>query len=156
MSELFANYKEIILTLHILGAVVWIGGMIAMRFAAHFSFAKLEPHIRLERSSEALRNLFIIVAPFVAILLITALIMAAAMGLHHGELSGIAFAKEGIWSAMTLNLIIMAIRRHKAQKLLDEGEYSKAKPILTIIANYQVPANILLGIVAIYLGVNLE
>ncbi|MBN2894549.1 MAG: hypothetical protein JXK05_01470 [Campylobacterales bacterium] len=155
MSEFFATYQTPIIFLHVLSAVIWVGGMIAMRFAAHYSFAALEAPQRLARTAHALRNLFMMVVPFVLLLLLTALIMAVGMGLHHGELKLIAFAKEGIWSVMALNLGAMIYRRKKAQRLIDAGEFSSAAPLLGLIGRVMVPVNIALGIVAIFLGVML-
>ncbi|MEA1918544.1 MAG: hypothetical protein U9N52_01785 [Campylobacterota bacterium] len=156
MTEFFSQYRDIIVFLHVISAVVWVGGMIAMRFAAHYSFVELEPPLRLERTAHALKNLFNIVLPFVAILLVTALIMAIGLGLHHGEAKTIAFVKEGIWSIMALNLGAMILRRNKAQKLIDVGEYAQAKLLLGRIGGAMVPVNIVLGIIAIFLGVTLS
>jgi uncharacterized membrane protein len=156
MAAFFTQYHTIIIFLHVISAVIWVGGMIAMRFAAHYSFMELEPPVRLERTAHALKNLFAIVLPFVFVLLITALIMAIAMGLHQGEFKVIAFTKEAIWSVMTLNLIAMILRRNKAQKFIDAGEYAQAKPLLGLIGKVMVPLNITLGIIAIFLGVTLS
>lgn len=156
MVDFFAQYHNIIIFLHVISAVIWVGGMIAMRFAAHYSFMELEPPLRLERTAHALKNLFKIVLPFVFVLLITALIMAVAMDLHHGEYRALTFAKETIWSVMTLNLIAMILRRNKAQKFIDAGEYAQAKPLLGLIGKVMVPVNIILGVMAIFLGVTLS
>ncbi|MEA3373184.1 MAG: hypothetical protein U9Q62_05770 [Campylobacterota bacterium] len=157
MGALYEQYPQLILFLHVISAVVWVGGMIAMRFAAHHSFMELrEPPARVERTVHALKRLFAIVAPFIVILLVTALIMAIGMGLHHGENKTLAFAKEGIWSVMALNYLAMVIRRNGVQKLIDEGNLIEAKAKLAVIGSFMVPLNILLGIVAIYLGATLR
>jgi len=156
METLFAENRTLIVFLHVISAVIWVGGMIAIRFSAHYSLAQLESKERLARTAYMLRNLFMIVAPFVVILLVTALIMALALGLHHGELKLVAFAKEGIWTIMTLNLLFMVLRRNKAQKLINEGKFDGAKSLLELIGTVLVPVNIALGIVAIYLGVTLS
>jgi uncharacterized membrane protein len=156
MADFFAEYRSIIIFLHVISGVIWVGGMITMRYAVHYSLMELEPPLRLERTAHALKNLFKIVVPFVMILLVTALIMAIAMGLHHGELRVTAFAKEAIWSVMSLNLFMMILRRNKAQKFIDEGEYALAKPLLGLIGSVMVPVNITLGVIAIFLGVTLS
>ncbi len=156
MSELFADNRNLIVFLHVISAVVWVGGMIAMRFAAHYSFMELEPPLRLARTAHALKNLFAIVVPFVVLLLATALIMAIGMDLHHSDLKFLAFAKEGIWTVMTLNLVAMILRRNKAQKFIDAGDFAAAKPLLGLIGGAMVPVNIALGVVAIFLGVTLS
>lgn len=157
MAEFFGEYKTLIVFLHVISAVVWVGGMIAMRFAAHYSFLEIEsPQKRLERTAHALKNLFTIVVPFVVILLITAVIMIKGYALSETEFSALAHAKEGIWTLMALNLFAMILRRNKAVKLLDAGDTLGAKNALGLIGKYMVPANIILGIIAIYLGASLS
>ena len=156
MSEFFVENRNMIVFLHVISAVIWVGGMIAIRFAAHYSFARLEPPQRLERTAHVLKNLFTIVVPFVVLLLVTALVMVIGMDLHHSDLKMLAFAKEGIWSVMALNLFVMIWRRNKAQKCIDTGDYFGAKALLGLIGLVMVPVNIVLGIVAIFMGVMLS
>ncbi|MBU0719854.1 hypothetical protein KJ877_00785 [bacterium] len=157
MAEFFSEYKTYIVFLHVLSAVVWVGGMIAMRYAAHPSFLQIEsPAHRLERIAHALKGLFAIVVPFVVILLVTAVIMIIGLGLSKSEFSMISHAKEGIWSVMAINLFVMITRRNRAVRLLNEGNMVGAKFSLELIGKYMVPVNIVLGIVAIFLGVTLS
>jgi len=157
MQDLFLENKTIFVFLHVISAVVWVGGMIAMRFAAHQSFLEIEnPLKRLERISHALKRLFTIVLPFVIILLVTAIFMIKGYALSGTEFSPLAHAKEGIWSVMFLNLLVMMFRRNKAERLLKEGDATAAKAQLGLIGNVMVPVNILLGTIAIYLGTTLS
>jgi len=171
LIELFATYKTQIVFLHVLSAIVWVGGMIAMRFAAHNSFLTIEdPKDRLIKISIGLNRLFNIVVPFVIILITTAIIMAVGLGFRvaavdaNGNvideyamyLYNIVHIKEVIWTVMATNLAIMIHRRYKAQLFLNSSELSLAKKMLEPIGKYMVPINILLGILAIYLGVYLR
>jgi len=166
----FWEYSTLIVFLHVLSAVVWVGGMIAMRFAAHQSFMELEPPVRLARTAQALKRLFVIVSPFVILLIITAVLMAVGWGFRAAAVDAqgnvidqaaytvynIVHLKEAIWLVMALNLGAMIWRRNKAQKLIDGGDFAGAKPLLGMIGKYMVPLNITLGIIAIYLGVTLR
>jgi len=169
--EIFADYRTQIVFLHVISAVVWVGGMIAMRYAAHNSFMYIEsPLNRLERISHALKRLFVIVTPFVIILIITAVIMAVGLGFREAAvdadhnvidesamfLYNLIHTKEAIWMLMAANLALMAIFRNQADKLLDKGDATGAKGKLGLIGKYMVPLNIVLGIVAIYMGVFLR
>ncbi len=171
MIELFADYRTQIVFLHVISAVVWVGGMIAMKFAAHASFMQIEsPLHRLERISQALKRLFYIVSPFVIILIITAVIMAVGLGFRAAAVDAngnvidtyamhiysLVHVKEVIWMVMSGNLALMMYLRAKAQKLLDKGDAPGAKKFLGLIGKYMVPVNIVLGIIAIYLGVTLR
>ena len=153
MEEFFADYKVIIVFLHVISAVMWVGGMVAMRYAAHPSFVELEsPAKRLERIADALKRLFCIVAPFVLVLLATAIIMLKGYSISESEFKNIGYAKEAIWTIMFLNLGVMIRRRNNAQKALAKSEFVVAKDQLEMIGKYLVPLNIALGVVAIFLG----
>ena len=153
MEAFFAEYKTLIIFLHVISAVVWVGGMIAMRYAAHPSFLEIEsPQKRLERIADALNRLFCIVAPFVLILLATAILMIKGYGLSQSELKLFAYAKEALWSVMFVNFALMILRRNKARKALEKGDFLLAKNQLGMIGKFMVPLNIALGVVAIFLG----
>jgi uncharacterized membrane protein len=171
LIQIFADYRTPIVFFHVLSAVVWVGGMIAMKYAANPSFMQIEsPLHRLERISQALKRLFYIVSPFVIILIITAVIMAVGLGFRAAAVDAnghiidanamhiynFVHTKEVIWMVMSGNLALMMFFRVKAQKLLDKGDTSGAKKFLGLIGKYMVPLNIVLGIVAIYLGVTLR
>ncbi len=157
MVELFGEYKGIIVFLHVISAVIWVGGMVAIRFAAHPSFMQIEsPAHRLERISHTLKRLFSIVTPFVFILLITAVIMLVGYDMKHTPYAGVAHAKEAIWAFMSVNLFVMILRRNRAVRLLEKGDMAGAKFSLELIGKYMVPLNIILGVVAIYLGATLS
>jgi uncharacterized membrane protein len=171
LIQIFTDYKMQIVFLHILSAVVWVGGMIAMKFAAHPSFINIEsPLHRLERISQALKRLFSIVSPFVVLLIITAVLMSVGLGFRAAavdangnvidnyamEIYNLVHVKEAIWLLMSVNLLAMILKRNKAQKLLDKGDTAGAKGALELIGKYMVPVNIILGIIAIYLGVTLR
>jgi len=157
MIEFFAEYKTVIIFLHVLSAVVWVGGMVAMRYAAHPSFMQIEsPAHRLERVADALKRLFCIVAPFVLVLLLTAIIMVMGYSLSATKHALFGYLKEGVWSVMFINLALMIRRRNRAIKLLNEGDMVGAKFSLEFIGKYMVPFNIILGVVAIFLGTALS
>ncbi|MFA5460677.1 MAG: hypothetical protein WC274_01205 [Sulfurimonas sp.] len=157
MQDIFLEYKVVIVFLHVMSAVVWVGGMIAMRYAAHHSFLEIEsPMKRLERVAHALKRLFIIVIPFVIILLITAIFMVKGYGFSQSGFSSVSYLKEAIWSIMFVNLIIMILRRNRGERFLNEGNVVSAKGQIELIGKVMVPLNIVLGILAIFLGTYLS
>lgn len=157
MTTLFENFSGLIVFLHVISAVIWVGGMIAIRFAVHYSMQDVEdPKVKLGRTLETLRRFFNMVIPSIILLLLTAIIMIIALGFKGTPLYSIAIAKEVIWTIMTLVFIFIFIKRNKAQKAFDEGKFPIAKENLLPIATYLIPINILLGIIAIFLGITLR
>ena len=154
MIDFFDNYSSIIVFLHVISAVIWVGGMIALRFAVHYSIQNIEdPKIKLARTLELLKRFFNMVIPAILTLLITAIIMIIALGFKGTELYNVVVIKEIIWSIMTLIFITIYIRRIKAQKAFDNNDFLNAKNNLLPIATYFIPVNIVLGLVAIFLGI---
>ncbi|WP_417328498.1 hypothetical protein [Halarcobacter sp.] len=157
MESLFNNFSSLIVFLHVLSAVVWLGGMIVMRFAVHYSMQKVdEPKIKLGRTLESLKRFFSMVIPSIIILLATAIIMIIALRFKGTELYSTVIAKEAIWIIMTVVFTIIYVKRNQAQKAFDKGEFPLAKQKLEPIASFLIPLNIVLGLIAIYLGVTLR
>lgn len=157
MESLFDNFSSIIVFLHVISAVIWVGGMIAIRLAVHYSMQEIEePKIKLGRTLESLRRFFNMVIPSILILLLTAIIMIIALGFKGTSLYSVVIAKEIIWTIMTIVFIIIYIKRKQAQNAFDKDQFPLAKAKLQPIANFLIPLNIVLGVVAIYLGVTLR
>ena len=151
MSTLFQNYSTLLIFLHVISAVVWIGGMIAIRVAVHPSLQSIEdPKLKLGKTLEIVGRLFHLVIPFIVILIITGVIFVLA-----GFKTPLVHAKEAIWTIMTLNYIFMYIKRAKAQKLFKSGKLAEAKEQMKLLPTLLLPINIFLGMVAIFLGVEL-
>lgn len=157
MTEFFNNFSSIIVFLHVISAVIWVGGMIAIRFAVHYSMQNIEdPKVKLGRTLENLKRFFNIVIPTIITLLITAIIMIVALGFKGTALYNIVIVKEIIWTIMLIIFITIYMKRNKAQKAFDSGDFANTKKQLIPIATYFIPANIILGLVAIFLGITLR
>ena len=157
MIDFFKNYSSIIVFLHVISAVIWVGGMIAIRFAVHYSIQNIEePKIKLARTLELLKRFFSMVIPAILTILSTAIIMIIALGFKGTELYSVVIVKEVIWTLMTLIFITIYIKRNKAQKAFDSGNFASAKNNLLPIATYFIPINIILGLIAIFLGITLR
>ncbi len=157
MTEFFNNFSSIIVFLHVISAVIWVGGMIAIRFAVHYSMQNIEdPKVKLGRTLENLKRFFNIVIPTIITLLITAIIMIVALGFKGTALYNIVIVKEIIWTIMLIIFITIYMKRNKPQKAFDSGDFVNTKKQLIPIATYFIPINIVLGLVAIFLGITLR
>ena len=171
LLQLFGTYAHEIVFLHVLSALIWVGGMIAIRFAVHPSLQVVEdPKIKLGRTLAITGKFFHIVMPFILMLIVTAVIMAVGLGFRVAavdetgtiisqeafDLYQIVHIKEVIWMLMTANFIWMYFKRRKAQKLFDTGDLSGAKTAVALIPAYLLPINIVLGILALWLGLTLR
>jgi uncharacterized membrane protein len=173
MTEFFSNYGHLLVFLHVLSAIIWVGGMIAIRAASHPVIARggvtdaqmlqtkmiseiIEPKQRLGITLQITGRLFNLVIFFIITLFATGLIMAIATGGHHGDLKTLFVSKEIIWMIMAVNFIYMYIRRAKAWKLFNKGDIKEAKAKMKWIPNVLLPLNIVLGLIALWMGVSLR
>jgi uncharacterized membrane protein len=153
----FADNAFFVVFFHVLSAFVWVGGMIAIRGAVHPSLQHIDdPKVRLARTLEIMHRLFMIVMPFIIVLIMTGGMMAIGMGFKGTPLYGMVHMKEAIWTIMTINYTWMFIKRNKAERLFVAGDLAGAKAVLAPIPNIMLPLNIALGVVALAVGIALR
>ena len=157
MIEIFNQYAPFIIFIHVLSAIVWVGGMIAIRLTVHPSLQTIEsPQIKLGKTLEIMKRLLNMVIPMIIALIITAVLLAIGEGLKETELYPIVLVKEGIWTVMTIIFTVIYIKRYQAEKLFNQRDFEKAKERVKLIPNLLLPINISLGLVALYLGIVLR
>ncbi len=157
MVQFFGEYAAVLVFLHVLSAVIWVGGMIAVRVAVHPSMQSIDdPKLKLGKTLEIVGRLFHLVIPFILILIITATLMAVGLGFKGTDLYWLVHVKEVIWTVMTLNFIYMFLRRRAAQRLFDAGDLAAAKAKAAPLPNLLLPINIVLGVGAIFAGIILR
>ena len=171
LVESFGSFAHEIIFLHVLSAFVWVGGMMAIRFAVHPSLQLIDdPKVRLGRTLAITGKFFHLVIPFILLIIITAIFMSVGLGFRASAVSAsgdiisqsayatyqIVHIKEVIWIVMVANFSYMYIKRAKAQKLYDSGDLAAAKESVALIPNILLPINISLGILALWLGITLR
>ena len=173
MTALFVDYGHFIIFLHVLSAIIWVGGMIAIRAATHpvvsrggvtpeqmlqsdVMVSMLEPKQRLGITLQITGRLFNLVLFFIIALFVTGLIMTIATGGHAGENRPLFLTKEIIWTIMAINFGYMYYRRATAWKLFTQGKIVEAKAKMKWMPNVLLPLNIVLGVVALWMGVTLR
>ncbi len=157
LVTIFNDYTALIIFLHVISAVIWVGGMIAIRVAVHPSLQTIDDaKIKLGKTLQIVGRLFNLVIPFIILLLLSAVIMSIGLGFKGSDLSWLVHVKESIWMIMSINFIYMYTKRISAQKLFDSGDLAGAKQSVSKLPNLLLPINITLGVVAIFLGVTLR
>ena len=157
MGEIFYQYRIEIIFIHIVSAVVWVGGMISAKFAAHPSIMQITgPQERMERLSLLLKRLFLLVIVFVLLLAMTGAFLTVAYDIKHTEYHYISLSKDAIWAVMFFNLLFMMKKRKMVDEAMQKGDFNTARATLELIGRFLVPINITLGLVEIGLGVFLR
>ena len=156
MIDIFTSFGTLIVFLHIISAVIWVGGMITVRFMVHPAMQLIAtPAVRVSRSIHITKNLFNIVIPAILLLVVTGIVMIYGFG-HKGDI--LIHAKEGIWTFMLINFVVMYLRVKKADKLMrdKDDKLAEAQKQLGVVSKYMLPVNIVLGLSAIFIGASLH
>lgn len=166
---IMSTFPNQIIFLHIISAVVWVGGMVAARYGRVKPLKTLSEPDEYIYETQRYTRFFKLMTPFIVLLFITSVIMA--LGYHANaydedgfildqsavELLKMIHTKGGIWTVMVMNMGLMAWINNKASKSFvacsNVKECKRCKEALEIIFNYLMPANIILGAVEIMLGV---
>jgi len=155
--SIFSDYTSLIIFLHVISAIIWVGGMIALRFAVHFTMQSIDkPETKLKLILDYLQRFFNIVRPMIGLLLVTAVIMTIGFAFKGTPLAITAHIKEAIWLVMTILFIIIYLKRNTAQMYFDAKDFKSSKETLELIAKYLIPLNIILGLIALYFGITLR
>lgn len=154
--EIFANYSKYIVLIHVLSAVIWVGGMIAIRLFVHTNAVRIDSNvIKFELILNYLKSFFNIALFCIILLFATAILMAIGLGFKGTPLYTIIHVKEAILTIMLLVFIYIYKKRNRAQEFFDSHNYEATKKELKPIG-ILIPINIVLGLVAIYFGVVLR
>lgn len=158
MSAFFAEYARIILFIHVLFAVTWIGGMVAIRFALHPSLAVIDSgQKRLELTIATLNKFFLMVSTAIVFIGITGIIMMLGIGFKSvPTLYLTVHIKSQIWMLMAVVYGIIYFKFTKAKKMFELGDLDGAKQKLAPLAKWLIPINIFLGLIEIMLGIVLR
>jgi uncharacterized membrane protein len=157
--DFFTSYGRFIVFIHIISAVIWIGGMIVVKFVVAPTMAKItDIKIRLSRTLEIMQRLLNFAMIFMILLAITGTFMSLGLDFKHStpSLYILIHIKEAVWTLMALNFIYIYRKRNSAQRQFIKGDLESSAESIFTISNYLLPLNIFLGFVAIYFGVILR
>lgn len=141
--------------LHLLSAIVWVGGMLFAHFFLRPAAQSLEPPQRLRLMHEVLRRFFAVVLVAVAVLIASGGWMIALAAQAAGA-SGGRFAMPPAWSAMaTLGLVMAAIFGHirfalypRLARAVAAADWPAGGQAMARIRTW-VGANLVLGLLAV-------
>ncbi len=159
MEEFYYNYVSIILPLHVISAVIWIGAMVGYIFASYPAIKQIPNEKLMVRTSiRTLRRLFVLILILSVILVLTGVIIAVGASYADKDplLATIINTKEALWIFMFFNTVFSFYKILEAKKRCMASDSAAAKDNVRLISNYLIVINIFLGIIAIYFGMMLR
>ncbi len=159
IKTFYADFAFIIIPLHLISAVVWIGGM-AMFIVAVYPSLKQIPNekMMIRTSLRTLRRYFNALFPFIILLALSGIVMEIGEGYERKDptLGAIVGTKEAIWVLMFLNFLFGYYKIIEAKKRCLASDSPQAKDNIRLIAHYLFTINVFLGLSALYFGLMLE
>ena len=161
MLEIFISVLRenmgIIIFIHILSAIIWVGGMIGIRFSVYSTLKDMQDHnTKFLKTLQIMKKQQIMTIPFVLLSILTSIIMTSGINFRGTQLYNIIHIKESIWLIMSLNFFAIYQTTTKAQNLIYNHDILQGREQLAIINKLLLPINIILGIIALYLGIMLR
>lgn len=160
------DYGLFVIFLHVVGASVWVGGMITLWFLTRDAGSPAPIDRRAMSRTEMYKKFFTFLSPFVVLLLITSIFMA--LGYKDNAIDSNGFTldfknletyklintKGSIWAIMVMNMVFMIWILTKVSCKLCKTKVRA--DCMWLVGKYLLPINILLGLVGIFLGVFLR
>lgn len=157
------DYTNLVIFLHVVSAVMWVGGMMAILVITKTAHKTVSEERRLAGRATLIKSYFKFLSPFIILSVITAIIMALGykdnaidsegfiIDFHSMEIYKYITLKGSIWGAMVMNMFLMVWIISKAEA--DGCKVQKAADCMWLVNTYLLPLNILMGLAAIYVGV---
>jgi uncharacterized membrane protein len=149
--------REIIF-IHIFSVILWIGGMIILKFAVSPVLKNIsDDAIKITKILEIMKRFFYIAFIASMLLIITAVILIIGLDLKTigGNIYQIVMIKEIIWTVMFVILLFIILRRNRAKKYLKSNNIKMAIKT-TLFIDKLIIVNIVLGLVSVYFGIILR
>ena len=159
MSEFYHNYASIILPLHIISAVIWLGSMIGYIASTYPSIRQIpNEKLMIRTSLRTLRRLMNLILVVSVVLLISGLIIAIGSSYADKDplLAAILNTKEALWIFMFFNTIFSFYKILEAKKSCLASDSGAARDNVRLVSHYLIVINIFLGLIAAYFGMMLR
>lgn len=157
--DIFGSYGRIIVFLHVVSACFLIGSMVAIRFIVKPVIMNIDEEIvRYKKCIRILDRYSYFVLVIMLILISASFMMNIGLGFEYTSPSHFAtmHVKEALWVFIAFNFVYMYIKFVQAKKFYGMREFFDVHENLSLVVNYLMPLNIILSLIASYLGVILR
>ncbi len=156
ISNLFVEYALVWVFIHVFSAIIWIGGMIMMRFSVMPSLALItDGKVRISKTISIFKSFFRMVVIAIAFIFISAIFMIIGLGFKGSDLYSIVLIKEALLVIMTIAFAYAYTQVNKAERRFVEGDMENAKKHISKV-KYAILINLPLSIITIILGITLR
>jgi len=156
LIDIFGDFGRIIVFLHIMSTAFLIGSMIMIRFIVKPALMDIKDEgVRYSRCIHMLNRYFYYIFVTMIILISASLTMSVGLGFQYASptMFSIVHVKEALWLFIAFNFLYMYTRFLNAKRLYKKRNFFEVHENLGLIVNFVMPLNILLVLMASYLGI---
>lgn len=164
--QIMTDYSNLVIFLHVSSAVAWVGGMVAVLVITKTAHKSIPQERRLSGRAALIKSYFKFLTPFIILCVLTAVFMS--LGYKDNAIAEDGFIidfksmeiykyitfKGSLWGAMVMDMLLMIWVISIAEKKGCKPQ--KAKDCMWIVTTYLLPINILMGLVATYVGISIR
>ncbi|WP_331774305.1 hypothetical protein [Sulfurospirillum sp. 1612] len=154
--DIFEDFRTLIIFLHIMSASILIGSMFVMIFIVRPASASVKDiDKKCANCLKILRRYIIFLIPVMLVVVSASFFMNVGMGFEYGDPSAmiIIHIKETIWIFIAFNFVYAFKKYLNAKKAFEEQDLLVAQENIILIVKYLIPLNLLVSIIAAYLGI---
>lgn len=156
LINLFGDFGRIIVFLHITTAAFLLGSMLMIRFIIKPTLMDIDDEsVRYSRSIRVLEKYFHYLIVVMILIISASLTMSVGLGFEYANptLFSLIHVKEALWVFISFNFLFMYIKLLNSKRLYRKREFFELHENLKLIINYLMTLNIVLTLIASYIGV---
>ncbi len=156
VSDVFNNYKTLIIFLHILSASLLIGSMFMIIFIIRPIAKKVEDvKIKCGNCLKILKRFNIFLVPTMLVIFSASFFMNIGMGFEYGDPTTFIMIhiKEAIWLFLVFNFLYMYKKYLNATKAYKKKNFLITQENIILITKYLLPLNLVVSLMAVYFGI---
>jgi len=157
--DIFNNYKNLIIFLHILSASMLIGSMFMIIFIIRPVTKNIEDiETKCGNCLKLLRRFNIFLVPTMLIIFSASFFMNVGMGFEYGNPTTFIMIhiKETIWLFLIFNFLYMYKKYLNATKAYKEKDFLLTQENIILITKYLLPLNLIVALIAVYFGIAIK
>jgi len=156
LINLFGDFGRIIVFFHIIGSSFLIGSMLMIRFIIKPTLMAIDDEfVRYSRCIRILDRYFYYLLGIMTLIISASFTMSAGLGFEYANPihSSLIHVKEAIWVFIAFNFIYMYIKLLNAKRLFKKRDFFEVHENLGLIVNCLIPMNLILTLIAVYIGI---
>ena len=156
LINLFGDFGRIIVFIHVVSATFLLGSMITLRFIIKPAMMGIDDEaVKYSRCISILNKYSYYVFIIMILLISASLTITVGLGFEYANptMYSMIHVKEALWLFIAFNFVYMYTKLLNARSLYKNRNFFEVHENIGLIVDFLIPLNIILSLIAVYLGV---